>query len=248
MKLKLAGSRWRIGVLALVCAIPLTGCPKKPPVVETPVDPKPIELTVYSVRPYEGPTDKATSVTVSGTGFKEGVKAFIGDNALTDLNLAGNDSLKATVPSGIPAGTYNLIVRNTDGKEAVLQRGFKVIEVKAEAPVEPKAVDCTLSSIYFDFDAASLTDDSRATLQKNADCLKAKKASGVEVSGHTDERGSTDYNLALGQRRADEVKRYLGSLGLTNIATISYGEEKPVDAESSEDAWGRNRRAEISIK
>lgn len=248
MKLKMAGSKWRMGLMALLCAIPLTGCPKKPPVVEPPVEPKPVELTVYSVRPYEGPTDKATSVTISGTGFKEGAKAFIGDNALTDLNLAGADSLKATVPSGIPAGTYNLIVRNTDGKEAVLQRGFKVVEAKAAQPTEPKPVECSLSAVYFDFDAASLTDEARATLQKDADCLKSKKATGIEVSGHTDERGSTDYNLALGQRRADEVKRYLGSLGLTNISTISYGEEKPADPESSEDAWGHNRRAEIMIK
>lgn len=239
--------RWTlVSALAVTAALGMTACPKKPPVTDPVDEPKPVELTISRVSPTEGPTDKVTAITVTGTGFAEGAKAFVGDLPVVGMVRASGETLRGTVPGGgLPPGTYNVTVRNPDGKEAVLQRGFTL---KAPAPTEgtdPKPAECDLKDIYFDFDASSLNDDARNILQGNATCLKNKKINSVQVEGHADERGSTDYNLALGQRRADEVKRYLSTLGIANVSTISYGEERPVEQGSDEGVWAKNRRAVV---
>jgi peptidoglycan-associated lipoprotein len=107
-----------------------------------------------------------------------------------------------------------------------------------------------IETVHFDFDKAELGDADRAVLQKNADYLKSDPDKMVLVEGHCDERGTIEYNLALGQKRAAAVREYYGKLGvpLGNIATISYGNEKPVDADHSESAWAKNRRAETKLR
>jgi peptidoglycan-associated lipoprotein len=106
--------------------------------------------------------------------------------------------------------------------------------------------DTNLKSIYFDFDKNDLTKDSVETLKENADYLKSNSDINVVLEGHTDERGTTEYNLSLGQRRALKVKEYYTQLGVAanRIATISYGREKPVDFRKNESGWAKNRRAE----
>ncbi|MFM7203461.1 MAG: OmpA family protein [Myxococcota bacterium] len=238
--------RWTlVSALAMTAALGMTACPKKPPVTDSVDAPKPVELTLYRVSPTEGPTDKVTAITLTGTGINEGAKAFIGDVQVIGTSRASGETLRGTVPGGLPAGTYNVTVRNPDGKEAVLQRGFTIKEPAPVGNNEPKPADCSLKDIFFDFDASSLNDEARGILQENATCLKAKKIGRVQVEGHADERGSTDYNLALGQRRADEVKRYLSTLGIANVSTISYGEERPAEQGSDEGIWAKNRRAVV---
>lgn len=107
-----------------------------------------------------------------------------------------------------------------------------------------------LDTILFEYDSASLKDATLAVLKKNAEYLKAHRDLDVLVAGHCDERGTTEYNLSLGQKRAKEVREYYIRLGVSgkSIATISYGEEKPVCAESTEDCWLTNRRAETRIR
>jgi len=104
-----------------------------------------------------------------------------------------------------------------------------------------------LTRIYFDFDSYVLTGEARSTLQKNAALLKTAPALQVRVEGHCDERGSDDYNLALGERRAQATVDYLVSLGVSpgQLSTISYGEMRPLDPGHSESAWAKNRRAEF---
>jgi peptidoglycan-associated lipoprotein len=104
-----------------------------------------------------------------------------------------------------------------------------------------------LETIYFDYDDAALKPEARTSLSKNAKWLKENPSVEVIVEGHCDERGTTDYNMALGDRRAKSVRSYLMKLGVkgNHIATISYGEEKPVDLGHNENAWSKNRRAEI---
>ena len=101
-----------------------------------------------------------------------------------------------------------------------------------------------LKSITFEYDRASLTSEARGILSNNANWIKNFKGT-VQVEGHCDERGTIEYNLALGERRAVSVKNYLVSLGVASnkLTIISYGEEKPLVRGESEDAWGRNRRA-----
>jgi peptidoglycan-associated lipoprotein len=106
--------------------------------------------------------------------------------------------------------------------------------------------DVNLKIIYFDFDKSDLTRDSMETLKENADYLESNPDTNVVLEGHTDERGTTEYNLSLGQRRALKVKEYYTQLGISanRIATTSYGHEKPVDFRKNESGWAKNRRAE----
>ncbi|PLX84041.1 MAG: peptidoglycan-associated lipoprotein [Desulfuromonas sp.] len=104
-----------------------------------------------------------------------------------------------------------------------------------------------LERIYFDFDQYTLSAEARATLAANADYLKANPGSKVRIEGHCDERGSDEYNLALGERRALAAKNYLNSLGVaaSRLSFISFGEEVPLDPRRSSEAWAANRRAEF---
>ena len=106
-----------------------------------------------------------------------------------------------------------------------------------------------LKDCHFEFDRYELTIEARKILAQNAALLKKIPHSKVQVEGHCDERGTREYNLSLGERRAASVKNYLVSLGLAdrNISTISYGEEMPVDSAHHEAAWAKNRRAHIII-
>ena len=113
---------------------------------------------------------------------------------------------------------------------------------------ETKAVP-QLGDIHFDFDKSDIRADSREILQKNADWLQNNPDIKIQIEGHCDERGTAEYNLALGERRAMSTKKYLISLGISadRIYTISYGEELPIDPNHSEDAWSKNRRAHFLV-
>ncbi|OGS37726.1 MAG: peptidoglycan-associated lipoprotein [Elusimicrobia bacterium RIFOXYB2_FULL_49_7] len=135
--------------------------------------------------------------------------------------------------------------------------------VKPQVPVTPPQTDeepsvrsdswqsiPQLKAIYFEFDRADLGDTTRQTLRNNADHLKNNPNIDILVEGHCDRRGTTEYNLALGQKRAAAVREYYSKLGvpLRRIATISYGNEQPVDPRNTEEAWAKNRRVETKVK
>jgi len=103
--------------------------------------------------------------------------------------------------------------------------------------------------VHFDYDQADLRPGDRAILDAKVPILQANTGVTIQVAGHTDERGSDEYNLALGQRRAAAVKAYLVQRGVPDgrISTVSYGEEHPIAQGSDESAWSQNRRAEFAI-
>lgn len=107
-----------------------------------------------------------------------------------------------------------------------------------------------LKEVYFDFDKYDLRADARETLKSNAVWLKANPAAQVQIEGHCDERGTTEYNLALGAKRAQAAKDYLVTLGVAagRLSTISYGKELPVCTEHNEECWQKNRRAKFVIQ
>lgn len=107
-----------------------------------------------------------------------------------------------------------------------------------------------LKTVYFEFDKSELTADAREFLKENAEYMKSNSGLTFLVEGHCDERGTVEYNLALGQRRAAVVRQYYGKLGvpMTNIGTISYGSEKPIVPGTGEDVWAKNRRAETRAR
>jgi peptidoglycan-associated lipoprotein len=106
-----------------------------------------------------------------------------------------------------------------------------------------------LQDAYFDYDQADLRDDARSALAANAEWLKKFSSIQFLIEGHCDERGTNEYNLALGDRRSNAAKDYLVSLGVdgSRIRTVSYGEERPFCSESAEDCWSKNRRAHFVI-
>lgn len=118
-------------------------------------------------------------------------------------------------------------------------------------PAPGSAEDFTVNvgdRVFFGFDQSALSGDERTTLEKQAFWLRKYPSVSVVVEGHADERGTREYNLALGERRAAAARDYLVSLGInpSRISTISYGEERPVNPASTEEAWAQNRVA-ISV-
>ena len=115
------------------------------------------------------------------------------------------------------------------------------------AAQEAEAIALITGTVYFEYDQAALSAESRATLDAKIPALQARPAFRVRITGHTDERGSSEYNLALGLRRAAELKAYLVANGIdaSRIDISSMGEERPAAAGSGEPAWAQNRRAEF---
>ena len=106
-----------------------------------------------------------------------------------------------------------------------------------------------LKDIHFDFDKYDIRPGDASILKQNAELLKKYHKVKIQIEGHCDERGTNEYNLALGERRANSTKNYLLSIGVSpeRISTISYGEERPLDSGHTEDAWTKNRRAHTII-
>jgi len=112
------------------------------------------------------------------------------------------------------------------------------------------ALAAALSDVYFDYNRSSIRKEGRAKLEANARLLMEKQDWKLLITGHCDQRGSQAYNLVLGERRAQSVKRYLSDLGLSpaQIQIVSYGKEKPFCNEQNEDCWQKNRRAHFAIQ
>jgi peptidoglycan-associated lipoprotein len=130
--------------------------------------------------------------------------------------------------------------------EETLPGGSSLARVRRGLPPEEDGV---LKDIHFTLDSYELSTEARAILAENLEWLKGQSRATLEIEGHCDDRGTIEYNLALGARRAKAVKDYLAALGVTaeRMATISYGEELPVCQERAESCWQRNRRAHFVI-
>jgi len=127
----------------------------------------------------------------------------------------------------------------------------KSLVAKKELPgIEGKVLDSRLlKDVHFDFDKYDIRPSDGEILKENAAILIKNPAAKIQIEGHCDERGTVEYNLALGERRANSVKKYLISLGVPEIrlSTISYGKEMPLDPGHGEEAWAKNRRAHFAI-
>ncbi|HEU4565946.1 MAG TPA: peptidoglycan-associated lipoprotein Pal [Gemmatimonadaceae bacterium] len=120
---------------------------------------------------------------------------------------------------------------------------------RAAAARAAEARNALTAAVYFDFDSEALSDQARATLDSKLAVLNANTSVRIRISGHADERGSDEYNLALGQRRAASAKRYLTERGIAadRIEVTSFGEERPAVEGHDESAWSQNRRDEFEI-
>ena len=234
---------YRACLLTAFAAAALTvGCGKKPVVSHEPppaAPPAARPTVTLQANPTTINKGDATTLSWSSTNATQltispevGAVAPEGSTKVTP-----SESTTYTVTASGPGGTADSTVRVTVG---------------AAPPPPPPATNATLEEMflkevqdaYFDLDKADIRSDARAALAKTGDFLRNYPQVKVVVEGHCDERGSTEYNLALGDRRAAAVKQYLVSLGIgaDRMSTVSYGKEKPFCTESNEDCWQRNRR------
>jgi peptidoglycan-associated lipoprotein len=122
-------------------------------------------------------------------------------------------------------------------------------EIFSKTTLEELNAQKPLADVFFQYDSVAITDEGRASLQKNLTWLKRWTSTRIKVEGHADSRGTNEYNLALAERRADAVRDYLASLGLTadRITVVSMGEEQPFCSDETEACWQQNRRGHFVI-
>ncbi|MFH1080033.1 MAG: peptidoglycan-associated lipoprotein Pal [Pseudomonadota bacterium] len=157
----------------------------------------------------------------------------------------GAGQKKAAVTEAKPAPVTDPAA---DAREQALKRDAAA--AAAAAAAAEKEAKRGFEDIHFAFDKSTIEPAARMILKNLADWLMKNKNYALAIEGHCDERGTVEYNLALGQRRADASMKYLVDLGVNNanIATVSYGKERPLDPGHNEEAWAKNRRASFTVK
>ncbi len=204
----------------------------------------------------------------------QAMKAAMKDNICIYVVQVGPDKITQDFPQGegkalldkvVKAGECGALVNAKDVETAAGMAAFveKIFlgpppppPPAPEAPVvvppvvTPPAAPDQLEAIYFDFDKYVIMPEGREALKRNAEWLQKNAGAKVVVEGNCDERGTNEYNMALGQRRADAAAKYLVDLGVAKdrVGTVSFGEEKPICTESNEACWSKNRRDDFRVK
>ena len=133
----------------------------------------------------------------------------------------------------------------------VPQKAEPVVEKELPKPLPPEVVSMVqnFQRVYFEVDSDVLSPDAKGALDENVTIMQKNPSIKIEIQGHADERGTTQHNLALGERRGESVSRYLGFQGISKsrIKVVSYGEEKPLAMGTNENVWSKNRRCEFVI-
>jgi len=227
-----------VSVLALFVA----GCSKKPVAAKTP-----------SYTPPPASVKPTATLSADRTSINKGESAKLTWSTTDATNVSIAPEVGAVTPQGstsvtpTASTTYTLTASSAGGNADATVRISVAAPVVAEAPKSAgfdELWNKEVRDAYFDYDSAELRADTRQALQRTADFLKNYPQARVTIEGHCDERGSTEYNLALGDRRANAVKQYLVSLGVPpeRLTSTSWGKEKPFCMESTESCWQQNRR------
>lgn len=164
------------------------------------------------------------------------------DDAFTssEMDSASQETAEASAETSAAADEAEIAAREMAAQEMAAQQA-------QEAALKEQAALREIRTFYFDFDQSALKPESRASLAAHAAFLAANPAVNIVVEGHTDERGTKGYNMALGERRANSVQQFLVVNGASKsqIEVVSYGEERPANSAHNESAWAQNRRAYI---
>jgi len=231
-------------VAGLMATIFTGGCKKKPipapPPPPAPVEqPKPQPTVTLSADPTSINKGDSSTLSWSSTNATQlTIAPEVGTvTAEGSTKVTPSDSTTYTITASGPGGSATSTARVTVSTPAP----------PVEPPPAPDLDALFLKEVrdaYFDFNKADVRADARDALTKTAEFLRNNPGIRVTVEGHCDERGSTEYNLALGDRRAGAVKQYLVSLGISadRISTVSFGKEKPFCTQSNESCWQQNRR------
>ena len=241
--MKYQSMKWLLLIVALSALLALGACGKKavpPPPPPPPPPPTPtasIAVTPNSIQAGQSAsltwqTSNATDVSIDGIGA---------------VQPNGSQSVSPT-----DSTTYHLTAKGSGGTQEATARLTVTPAAAAAPPPTTSVTDQDLFSqsvkdVYFDYDKADIRGDQQTSVQADAQFLSQHSNISFTIEGHCDERGSTEYNLALGDQRASAVKNALTAAGVnaSRIKTISYGKEKPFCTESNEACWQQNRRGHL---
>lgn len=237
---------WIVILGALALLIVASGCkkPAPPPVVKTPPpEVKPVTATL-SANPTSiergqqatltWSTENATDVTIQGQKVDPSGSQSVSPTQSTDYHLV------AQGPGGTKEATARVTVAAPQQPPANNTPG----------QTEEELFNQSVQDIFFDYDSAQLRSDAQQQLQHAAQVINQHPNWRIQIEGNCDERGSTEYNLTLGEERANAAKQVLAQAGVSadRLKTISYGKEKPACTQSNEDCWQRNRRDHFTLQ
>jgi peptidoglycan-associated lipoprotein len=176
-----------------------------------------------------------------------GLAIFIG--CAEKKSVVTKDTPQATAPAQTAPKTPESSKPNDTADLNTINKSDTAREQPIKMADKAALADDSVHDINFDFDSSIILPDAREILKVNADFFLKNRISSIVIEGHCDERGTAEYNMALGQRRAEETNKYLVNLGIKEsiIKTISYGEERPLDPGNNEEAWAKNRRAHFVV-
>lgn len=203
-----------------------------------------VELRVTDFQPDVVDAGVSFDATVYGKGFEDGAMVVVGDRSLTTEFVSDAELKVAFNP--MDSGVYNVTVSNPTAQKHTLYEALQVGALTDSASMMEECEDVVL---YFELNKDSLTSESEQSVLEKSECWQDNNVQ-LRLEGHCDERGTTEYNIALGQRRADAVARFLMTQGILdgNLKTVSHGEEKPAVQGSTEAAYQQNRRVEIIVQ
>jgi peptidoglycan-associated lipoprotein len=239
---KINGTQRTIRVLAVVIAlsaIMMLGACKKKAAPPPPPPPPP-------------PPSPTASISVSPDTIQKGQSATLNwqTSDATDVSIDGIGAVQASGSQQVTPSdstTYHLVAKGAGGTQEATTRLTVTAAVAAAPTPSPSEEDLfgqTVKDVYFDYDKSDIRPDQQAGVQTDAQFLNQHSDISFTIEGHCDDRGSTEYNLALGDQRASSVKNALVADGISasRIKTISYGKEKPFCMEENESCWQQNRR------
>lgn len=238
--------RWLLICFSLL-AVFVAGCKKKPPAASTP-----------SYTPPPAAVKPTASLSADRTSINRGESIKLSWTTTDATNVSIAPEVGAVTPQGsttvnpTESTTYTLTASGSGGN------ADSSVRISVNVPAPPPVAKTEsfdelftkeVRDAFFDYDRADIRADARQALQQTATFLKAYPNARVTVEGYCDDRGSTEYNLALGQRRANAVKEYLVSLGVSaaNLSTTSWGKEKQFCTEDTEACWQQNRRGHFTL-
>jgi peptidoglycan-associated lipoprotein len=226
-----------LALLAVGCKHPVATAPAAAPAPPAPAPAQPtvtLSAAPSSIRPGQSVTLTWSSTNATSLTLDQGIGSVSpeGSNTVTPTSSV-TYTITATGPGGSAQSTARVTVTAPPPAETSSQ------------PSLDELFSRSVMDAYFDLDRADIRGDARDALNKTGEFLKSYPQIKVTIEGHCDERGSTEYNLALGDRRAQAAKEFLVSLGVAadRMMTVSYGKEKPFCTEHSEECWKQNRRA-----
>ncbi len=237
-------------ILPVIAVLSLSGCPAKPKPGECKSSADCEKQEGYGKVCVEGRCQECAADSDCKAGFVcRGNKCLPRPECATDADCPAGKTCQGERCVEKQAAECKADADCGPGRRCDAGRCVAKEEAAPKSEVEGACADPSAFTILFGFDQSTLTSQTQETLQKLADCLKKEPAKRVAIAGHCDERGTTQYNLALGGRRAQAAKKYLSDLGAgAKMSTVSYGKERPVCTESTEECWAKNRRDEFKIE